>query len=115
MMVNESRHSRAHFDLPLVIMVFAMAAFGVLSVSVATFSVSSSTEDTLLNYIVSSYYGMRQAIFLMISPIIIGVVTYVISYQFFLAYFFLYKPSDIPSSLLPEPIFLMTVLVLPVA
>lgn len=82
MMVNESRHSRAHFDLPLVIMVFAMAAFGVLSVSVATFSVSSSAEDTLLNYIVSSYYGMRQAIFLMISPIIIGVVTYVISYDF---------------------------------
>ena len=76
MMVNESRHSRAHFDLPLVIMVFAMAAFGVLSVSVATFSTSSSAEDTILNYIVSSHYGMRQAIFLMVSPIIIGVLTY---------------------------------------
>ena len=76
MMVNESRHSRAHFDLPLVIMVFAMAAFGVLSVSVATFSTSSSAEDTILNYIVSSHYGMRQAIFLMVSPVIIGVITY---------------------------------------
>ena len=76
MMVNESRHSRAHFDMPLVIMVFAMAAFGVLSVSVATFSTSSSAEDTILNYIVSSYYGMRQSIFLMISPVIIGVITY---------------------------------------
>ena len=76
MMVNESRHSRAHFDLPLVIMIFAMAAFGVLSVSVATFSTSSSAEDTIFNYIVSSHYGMRQAIFLMISPVIIGVITY---------------------------------------
>ncbi|MBP3645922.1 MAG: rod shape-determining protein RodA [Clostridia bacterium] len=76
MMVNESRHSRAHFDMPLVLMVFAMAAFGVLSVSVATFSTSSSAEDTIFNYIVSSHYGMRQAIFLMVSPVIIGVITY---------------------------------------
>ena len=37
MMINESRQSRAHFDKTLVIMVFIMAAFGVLSVSVASF------------------------------------------------------------------------------
>lgn len=76
MMINESRRSRAHFDIPLVLLVFGLAAFGVLSVSVATFSTSSQVEDTLLNYIVASYYGMRQAIFFLISPVIIGVITY---------------------------------------
>ena len=76
MMINESRRSRAHFDSPLVLLVFGLAAFGVLSVSVATFSTSSQAEDTLLNYIVASYYGMRQAIFFLISPVIIGVITY---------------------------------------
>lgn len=76
MMLNESRRSRAHFDLPLVIMVFGLAAFGVLCVSVATFSTSSETEDTLLNYIVASHYGLRQAIFFFIAPIVVGVITY---------------------------------------
>lgn len=76
MMVNESRQSRAHFDKTLVIMVFIMAAFGVLSVSVASFGTSSTPEDTIFNYIVTSHYGMRQAIFFLVSPIIIGVITY---------------------------------------
>lgn len=76
MMINESRRSKAHFDLPLVLMVFGLAAFGVLAVSVATFSTASESEDTLLNYIVASYYGMRQSIFFLISPVIIGVITY---------------------------------------
>lgn len=76
MMLNESRRSRAHFDLPLVLLVFGLAAFGVLCVSVATFSTSSETEDTLLNYIVASYYGMRQAIFFLVAPVVVGVITY---------------------------------------
>ncbi|MEG1891533.1 MAG: FtsW/RodA/SpoVE family cell cycle protein [Clostridia bacterium] len=76
MVINESRRSHAHFDFQLAALVFAMAAFGVLSVSVATFSTNSATEDTLLNYIVASYYGLRQAIFFMIAPVIVGVITY---------------------------------------
>ena len=76
MMVNESRRSRAHFDLPLALLVFGLAGFGVLCVAVATFSASSETEGTLLNYIVASYYGMRQAIFFLISPVVVGVITY---------------------------------------
>lgn len=75
-MMNETRASRAHFDFILTALVFALAAIGVLSVSVATFSTSSSAEDTIFNYIVTSHYGMRQAIFFLISPIIIGVITY---------------------------------------
>ena len=76
MMLNESRRSRAHFDIPLTVLVFILAAFGVLSVSVATFSTASSTEDTILKYIVSSHYGLRQAIFFLISPVVIGVITF---------------------------------------
>lgn len=62
--------------MPLALLVFGLAAFGVLCVSVATFSTSSAPEDTLLNYIVASYYGMRQAIFLIIAPVVVGVITY---------------------------------------
>ena len=76
MMVGESRRSRAHFDIPLTLLVFGLAAFGVLAVSVATFSTSSPAESTLLNYIVASYYGMRQAIFFFIAPIVVGVIVY---------------------------------------
>ncbi len=76
MTLNESRHSRAHFDYLLTALVYILAAFGVLCVSVATFSTSSSTEGTLLNYIVASHYGVRQAIFFLISPIVVGVVSF---------------------------------------
>ena len=76
MMIMESRRSKAHFDFILAALVFTLAAFGVLSVSIATFSTASEAEDTLLNYIVASHYGLRQAIFFLISPIIIGVITF---------------------------------------
>lgn len=76
MMLNESRRSRAHFDIPLTVMVYTLAAFGVLAVTVATFSISTEVQEGALNYIVSSYYGMRQSIFLLVSPLIIGVLTY---------------------------------------
>lgn len=75
-MMHGTRRSRAHFDIPLTLLIFSLAAFGVLSVSVATFSTDSTVEDTLLNYIVASHYGLRQAIFFLISPIVIGVITF---------------------------------------
>jgi rod shape determining protein RodA len=76
MMINESRRSRAHFDYILTALVYVLAAFGVLCVSIATFSTKSEAEDTLLNYIVASHYGLRQAIFFLISPIVVGVVSF---------------------------------------
>ena len=69
-MIAENRRSRAHIDVPLILMVFALALFGVLSVTVATYTTSSSAES-LLNHIVESSYAMRQVFFLMIAPIII--------------------------------------------
>lgn len=76
MMANESRRSRAHFDWQLMVLAFGLAAFGVLAVSVATFSTSSEVEDTLLNYIVSSYYGMRQAIFFFVAFVVVLFIAY---------------------------------------
>ncbi len=88
MMVNESRRSRAHFDWILMLLVFGLAAFGVLSVSVATFSTSSAAEDTLLNYIVNSYYGMRQTIFFFVAFVVVLFITYVPPYDFLRRYSF---------------------------
>jgi len=73
MMLSEDRRSRAHFDIPLTIATFALSIFGVLAVAVATYSTSSTSDASLLNHIVESSYSMRQAIFLLISPVIIGV------------------------------------------
>ena len=76
MMLNQSRHSRAHFDGILMFLVFALAAFGVLAVSVATFTTASQPEDTLFNYIVSSHNGMRQAIFFFVAFIVVLFIAY---------------------------------------
>ena len=76
MMLTESRRSKAHFDFWLTVFVYILSAFGILCVAVATFSTSSDTEDTLLNYIVASHYGLRQAIFFLISPVVVGVITF---------------------------------------
>lgn len=73
MMLSEDRRSRAHFDVPLTLITFALATFGVLAISVATYTTSSSSEASLLNHIVESTYSLRQGIFLLIAPLIIGV------------------------------------------
>ena len=77
-MIAENRRVRAHIDVPLILMVFILALFGVLSVTVATYT-TSSTADSLLSHIVESNYAMRQVFFLMIAPIII---TFLVSIPF---------------------------------
>lgn len=74
MMITENRRAKAHLDLPLIILTYILAIFGVLAVTIANYQVSSAPEMTLLNHIVKSTYGSRQAIFLLISPIILGVI-----------------------------------------
>ncbi len=73
-MIVENRRTRAHVDVPLIVMVFALAIFGVLAVSVATYSTDSTSDTSLLNHIVESSYAVRQCIFLMIAPIILIVI-----------------------------------------
>jgi rod shape determining protein RodA len=74
MMISENRRSKAHLDIILIILIYALAIFGVLAVTIATYPVDSGPEKTLLNHIVNSTNGSRQAIFLLISPIILGVI-----------------------------------------
>ena len=52
-MIAENRRSRAHIDKTLLVLVFAMSIFGVLAVSVATYSTTSSPDAPLLNHIVA--------------------------------------------------------------
>lgn len=73
MKIGESRYSRAHVDWILIILVFGLSAFGVLAVTVATFSTSSEADAAVLNRILTSYYGQRQSIFLGVSIIAVGV------------------------------------------
>lgn len=69
----ENRRTRAHFDIPLVLLVAGLAFFGVLAVSVATYS-PDSTSTSLLGHIVESSSAMRQSLFLLLAPVIISVI-----------------------------------------
>ena len=53
MFANASRRSRAHVDVPLILMVFAMCFFGIYAVCVATYSINS-TATNLLEHILES-------------------------------------------------------------
>ena len=75
MTVNEeNRRSRAHTDGVLLAMVFAMSLFGVVAVCVATYSPESTSDTTFLNHIVDSSYAMRQCLFLLVAPLVVGVI-----------------------------------------
>lgn len=73
-MIVENRRTRAHVDVPLIVMVFALSIFGVLAVSVATYSTSSTSDASLLNHIVESSYAVRQCIFLMLAPVVLVII-----------------------------------------
>lgn len=72
-MIADNRRTRAHIDLPLIFLVAAMSVFGVLAVCVATYS-TTSTAQTWLEHILESSSAMRQCFFLMLAPIIVGVI-----------------------------------------
>ncbi len=74
MTVTENRHSRAHVDIVLIALVFAMSLFGIVAVCVATYSPDSTSDTSFLNHIVESSYAMRQGLFLLIAPLVVGVI-----------------------------------------
>jgi rod shape determining protein RodA len=79
-----SRRGRPHFDVPLLLITYALAVYGVIAVTVATYAYTEDTllVDTLLARITGSYYGARQGLFLLVSPVAIGgMIT--IGYQLF--------------------------------
>lgn len=79
-----NRRARPHFDWTLTIITFLLALYGVIAITAATYSYSEEAlvVDTLLARITSSYYGARQGLFLLISPIVIALML-LIDYHFF--------------------------------
>ncbi len=71
---DENRHSRAHVDIVLIALVFGMSLFGIVAVCVATFSPGSDTEASFLNHIFESSYATRQGLFMLVAPLVVGVI-----------------------------------------
>ena len=69
----ENRHSRPHVDGVLIALVFGMSLFGIVAVCVATYSPDSTSDTSFLNHIVESSYAMRQGLFLLVAPLVVGV------------------------------------------
>ena len=74
MTISENRHARAHIDGILIAMVFMMSIFGIVAVCVATYSPSSTSDTSFLNHIFESSYATRQCLFILIAPLVIGVI-----------------------------------------
>lgn len=72
-MITENRHARAHVDIPLLVLVFAMSVFGVVAVCVATYTPDSTSDTSFLNHVVESSSTMRQCLFLLVAPLVVGV------------------------------------------
>lgn len=74
-MMTEARwRSRGHFDWPLLVVVYALSVFGILCIAMATYDVDASANAPLLNKILNSKSSMWQSIFLLVSPVVVGVV-----------------------------------------
>ena len=50
-----------------------MSLFGIVAVCVATYSPDSTSDTSFLNHIVESSYAMRQGLFLLVAPLVVGV------------------------------------------
>jgi len=72
--ITENRHARAHVDGVLIFLVFAMSLFGIVAVCVATYSPSSSENASFLNRVFESSYATRQCLFLLVAPLVLGVI-----------------------------------------
>ena len=71
---EENRRSRAHVDGVLIALVFGMSLFGIIAVCVATFSPGEDADTSFLNHIFSSSYATRQCLFLLVAPLVVGVI-----------------------------------------
>ena len=64
--------SRAHIDIPLIVITYALSLFGVYCIAVATFNPDRGTNLSLLNYILNSSSASWQSVFCIASPLILG-------------------------------------------
>ena len=74
MTITENRHARAHVDGVLIAMVFAMSLFGIVAVCVATYTPESTSDTSFLNHIFESNYAKRQCLFVLMAPLVVGVI-----------------------------------------
>ena len=58
----------------LIALVFAMSLFGIVAVCVATYSPQSDVDTSFLNRIFESSYATRQCLFVLIAPLVVGVI-----------------------------------------
>ena len=70
----EKRAYRAHTDVVLIALVAAMSLMGIVAVCVATYTPDSSSDIPFLNHVVESSYTMRQCLFVLVAPLVVGVV-----------------------------------------
>ena len=71
---DENRRSRAHVDIVLIALVFGMSLFGIVAVCVATFSPGADPDTSFLNHIFESSYASRQCLFILLAPLVVGVI-----------------------------------------
>ena len=64
--------SRAHIDIPLIVITYVLSLFGVYCIAVATFNPDRGTNLSLLNYILNSSSASWQSVFCIASPLILG-------------------------------------------
>lgn len=69
---ENSRAYRAHTDIILILLVAVMSIMGIVAVCVATYTPDSSSDIPFLNHVVESSYTLRQCLFVMIAPLVVG-------------------------------------------
>ncbi|HSK69871.1 MAG TPA: FtsW/RodA/SpoVE family cell cycle protein [Candidatus Limnocylindria bacterium] len=85
----EDKRSRQHFDVVLLIAVYALMLMGVIAIAVATFNPDVSADLPLLNRILASDTGSWQAIFVIASLVVVWFIVSV-PYEHFKNYAELY-------------------------
>lgn len=73
MVIDSSRRSRAHMDIPLLVAVYVLSLFGLACIAIAMFVPDSSSDTSWLGYILSSRSGQMQLVWILISPIAVGI------------------------------------------
>ena len=84
----ERRAYRAHTDIVLIMLVAAMSLMGIVAVCVATYSPASSPDISFLNHVVESSYTMRQCLFVLVAPLVVG-------FLMVLPYDFLFRRTEL--------------------
>ncbi len=75
MIAETKRRSRAHFEWPILVVVYLLALFGIYCIASATYDPDRGTDQTLLSLILNSRSSMWQSIFVLVSPVVVFIVS----------------------------------------